>query len=79
MAKARSLPKAARKAERKPVRKAKPRAVAGARPAKAKVGKSLRAPKSRRAARTGGRLEQAPVVIPETPPPLPAPIASFTF
>jgi hypothetical protein len=81
--------KSARKpaAARKPASKAKrPARGAGPAPARKANGVSNGAPKAavatRKSAAAAPRqpaVVQAEVMVPETPPPLPAPIASFTF
>jgi hypothetical protein len=89
MAKAAPLRKAGRKAGAKSERAAKaerpassPKRVTAK--GRAQAGESSHKPGPVRLARgkvsaQAGRPAIDPVVIPETPPPLPAPIASFTF
>jgi hypothetical protein len=85
MAKARPLRKAGRKAGGKPV-KSRPAAARKSatpkRPSKpaARAGrKAVAAPPARRKAVTATAGSNRKVAVPEIPPPLPAPIASFTF
>ena len=86
MAKARPLRKAGRKSGSKPAKNRR-QPGAGAQP-KRPAAKPARAAQSNRASTpvrqkvvAGGavRVAERPVVSPEIPPPLPAPIASFTF
>ncbi len=87
MAKARSLSKPSRKAggkpgkARRPAEAQHPVAKREAKPAvKAAARQPVAAPPARRkTAVSPARVAERNVELPQTPPPLPAPIASFTF
>ncbi|HLK92605.1 MAG TPA: hypothetical protein VKZ18_22105 [Polyangia bacterium] len=88
MAKARSLSKPSRKAGGKPGKAGRPtepkhpvakREAAPAGKAATMRQPVLAAPARRKAVVSPARVAERKVELPETPPPLPAPIASFTF
>jgi hypothetical protein len=86
MVKARPLPKASRKSGGKATKRPS-RTESAAKPAAAKAPSHAAAAGVRSKQVSGGgrkvaatpRSAERQVVVPETPPPLPSPIASFTF